>query len=96
MYSQWVSVASGANYPAFAHLGPVLDEVSFISVIWPIVDLQELPMFEWSNFKVVKNHLQFQPEVRDVAEKIVFSVAASGKSNLFYVGIHVRWVPWKW
>ena len=50
-------------------------------------------MFECSNFKVVENHLQFQPEVRDVAEKIVFSVAASRKSNLFYVGIHVRWVP---
>ena len=95
MYSQWVSVASGANYPAFAHLGPVLDEVSFISVIClrPIVDLQELPMFECSNFKVVENHLQFQPEVRGVAEKIVFSVVASRKSNLFYVGIHVRWVP---
>ena len=27
--SQWVTVASGANYPAFEHIGPVLHEVRF-------------------------------------------------------------------
>ena len=49
--------------------------------------------------KVVAQHLQFQPEVRDVAEKILATLVAGrrnrrkGNSKLFYVGVHVRLVP---
>ena len=45
---------------------------------------------KWMHFKkVVAQHLQFQPEVRGLAEKILSTVAA-GNYKLFYVGVHVR------
>ena len=45
--SQWVTVASGANYPAFDQLGPVLEEVKSVSE--EILSLEQKELFSPSN-----------------------------------------------
>ena len=76
--SQWVTVATGANYPAFPLVGPVLRELVTrhlqFQVGWRV---SEVP----------------QPRVASAAAAVLAGVArrrAKMPGDTLYVGVHVR------
>ena len=86
--SQWVAVASGANYPAFEHMGPVLHEVRFHC----LKDYYSVVQYNYIKGKIQRLHNTLQVSNLDSNKEQARSpnslAVANGLRNLTIQGMH--------